>query len=54
MNKYFPGVGRVEYRPDAGADEGLVYRHYNAQETVHGKTMEEWLRFSLCFFNTFR
>lgn len=54
MNKYFPGQGRVEYRPDAGPEDTLVFRHYNASETVHGKPMEEWLRFSPCYFNAFR
>lgn len=23
-------------------------------QLVHGKTMEEWLRFSVCFWHTFR
>merc|ERR1711921_43949 len=54
MNKYFPGIGRIEYRPDAGAEDTLVYRHYNPGETVHGRTMEEWFKFSVCYFNTFR
>ncbi|ROT75459.1 hypothetical protein C7M84_006001 [Penaeus vannamei] len=54
MNKYFPGIGRIEYRPDAGPEDTLVFRHYNAKETVHGRTMEEWLKFSVCYFNTFR
>jgi len=54
MNKYFPMVGRIEYRPDAGPEETCVFRHYNATETVHGRTMEEWLRFAPCYFNLFR
>ncbi|XP_071519728.1 xylose isomerase-like [Panulirus ornatus] len=54
MNKYFPGIGRIEYRPDAGPEDTLVFRHYNPGETVHGRSMEEWLRFSVCYFNTFR
>jgi len=54
MNKYFNMVGRIEYRPDAGPEDTLVYRHYNPSETVHGRTMEEWLRFSPCYFNMFR
>ncbi|XP_076051335.1 xylose isomerase-like [Oratosquilla oratoria] len=54
MNKYFPSVSRVEYRPDAAADETLVFRHYNPGEVVHGRPMEEHLRFSVCFFNAFR
>merc|ERR1712180_353760 len=54
MSKFFNSVGRIEYRPDAGPEDTLVYRHYNAAETVHGRTMEEWLRFSPCYFNLFR
>merc|ERR1712198_597201 len=54
MNKYFPGIGRIEYRPDAGPENTLVFRHYNASEMVHGRTMEEWMKFSICYFNTFR
>ena len=26
------GIGKIEYRPDAPADEVLCFRHYNAQE----------------------
>jgi len=47
-------VGRIPYRPDAGPEDTLVFRHYNASESVHGRTMEEWLRFSPCYFNLFR
>ncbi|ROT75458.1 uncharacterized protein [Penaeus vannamei] len=54
MNKYFPGIGRIEYRPDAGPEDTMVFRHYNPNETVHGRTMEEWMKFSVCYFNTFR
>jgi len=54
MNKYFSMVGRIEYRPDAGPEDTLVFRHYNPAETVHGRTMEEWLKFSVCYFNMFR
>jgi len=53
-SKNFNMVGRIEYRPDAGPEDTLVYRHYNPSETVHGRTMEEWLRFSPCYFNMFR
>merc|ERR1712106_1107541 len=54
MGKFFKSVGRIEYRPDAGPEDTLVYRHYNPSETVHGRTMAEWLRFSPCYFNMFR
>jgi len=32
----------------------LVFKHYNPSEVIMGKTMEEWLRFSVCFWHTFR
>ncbi|CAL4162543.1 unnamed protein product [Meganyctiphanes norvegica] len=54
MAKYFPSVTRIKYHPDAGPEDNMVFRHYNPTETVHGRTMEEWLRFSPCYFNMFR
>lgn len=54
MSKFFLDDGRVEYRPNAGPEDTTVFRYYNATETVQGKTMEEWLRFSVCCFNGFR
>jgi len=50
----FPGVKKIEYKPTAGPEESMVFKHYNAQEVVHGRTMEEWLRFSVCYWHTFR
>ncbi|KAG0719415.1 Xylose isomerase [Chionoecetes opilio] len=47
-------IGPVVYKPDAGASETLVFRHYNAQQEVMGRTMEEWLRFSVCYWHSFR
>jgi xylose isomerase len=32
----------------------LAFRHYNADEIVDGKSMREWLRFSVCYWHTFR
>lgn len=32
----------------------MVYKHYNPDELVHGKRMEDWLRFSVCYWHTFR
>lgn len=52
--EFFKGIGTIPYKPDAGPTETLVYKHYNAKEVVRGKTMEEWLRFSVCFWHTFR
>nr|XP_045593897.1 xylose isomerase-like [Procambarus clarkii] len=52
--EFFPGFGKVEYKPEAGANETLVFRHYDARQEVLGKTMEDWLRFSVCYWHSFR
>ncbi|KAH3773592.1 hypothetical protein DPMN_174954 [Dreissena polymorpha] len=52
--EFFPGVKKIAVDPSAGRDNTLVFKHYNPSEKVHGRTMEEWLRFSVCFWHTFR
>lgn len=52
--EFFKGISKIQYKPNAGPTESLVYKHYNASQVVYGKTMEEWLRFSVCFWHTFR
>uniref|UniRef100_A0A0B7A1X7 Xylose isomerase n=1 Tax=Arion vulgaris TaxID=1028688 RepID=A0A0B7A1X7_9EUPU len=52
--EFFKGISNIQYKPDAGPTESLVFKHYNASQVVLGKTMEEWLRFSVCFWHTFR
>ncbi|XP_064102057.1 uncharacterized protein LOC135212497 [Macrobrachium nipponense] len=52
--EFFPGVSQIQYKPDAGPDETLVFRHYNPQQEILGRTMEDWLRFSVCYWHTFR
>ena len=50
----FAGIGKVPYWPDAPPTEVFCFRHYDAQAMVRGRTMEDWLRFSVCFWHTFR
>lgn len=50
----FAGIQKIEYRPNADVKDDLCFKHYNAQEVVMGRTMEDWLRFSACFWHTFR
>lgn len=50
---YFPTVERIKYNPDAKPDE-LAYKYYNADEVLMGKTMEEWCRFSVAYWHTWR
>ncbi|XP_064395300.1 uncharacterized protein LOC135342500 isoform X1 [Halichondria panicea] len=52
--EFFPGIGEIQYKPDAPASDILCFKYYNPQEVVRGRTMEEWLRFSVCFWHTFR
>jgi len=52
--EYFPNIPIIKYDPKAPLDQVLVFRHYNAKEVVGNKSMEEWLRFAVCFWHTFR
>ncbi|XP_067938106.1 xylose isomerase-like [Watersipora subatra] len=51
---FFPDVSKISYKPQAAAAETMVFKHYNADEVINGKTMAEWLRFSVCYWHTFR
>ncbi|XP_030838692.1 xylose isomerase-like [Strongylocentrotus purpuratus] len=53
-NEFFPGINKIKYKPDAKPTDLLCYKHYNADEEILGKTMAEWLRFSVCYWHTFR
>jgi xylose isomerase len=53
-DEYFPGVpNKIEYKGPESHDP-LSYRHYNADEEIMGKKMKDWLKFSVCFWHTFR
>ena len=53
MADYFPDVPKIEYAGPGSKDQ-LTFKHYNAAEEVEGRTMEDWLRFSVCYWHTFR
>jgi len=51
-NEYFPGIGQLQYEgPES--DNPLAFKAYDPQRSVAGKTMEEHLRFSICYWHTF-
>jgi len=53
MAEYFPEVKKIQYEgPDA--KNPLSFKHYNPRERVLGKTMEEHLRFAVCYWHTFK
>ena len=51
--EFFPGVGKIAYEGPSSLN-ALAFKHYNAEEVVMGKTMEQWCRFGVCFWHTFR
>lgn len=50
--EYFPGIGRIRYE-GAESDNPLAFKAYDAAREVAGKTMEEHLRFAICYWHTF-
>jgi len=50
---FFTDISKIEYEGPKSKNR-LAFKHYNAEEVVEGKTMEEWLRFSVCYWHTFR
>ena len=53
MGEYFPEVSKIQYE-GPGSKNQLAFRHYNAAEIIEGKSMQDWLRFSVCYWHTFR
>ena len=52
MTQFFEGISAIKYE---GADthNELAFRHYNPDEIVEGKRMEEHLRFAVAWWHTF-
>ena len=52
MTTFFDGIQPVTYDP-AAAPDALVYRHYDPDEVVLGKRMEDHLRFAVAWWHSF-
>ncbi len=50
--EFFPGIGRIEYE-GPGSDNPLSFKAYDPERIVAGKSMEEHLRFAVCYWHTF-
>lgn len=50
MTEFFRDVSPVRFDPDAA---GLSFRHYNPDEIVMGKRMEDHLRFAVAYWHSF-
>ncbi|XP_039972606.1 xylose isomerase-like isoform X2 [Xiphias gladius] len=53
QEEFFAGIPRIPYLPSAGPGDVMCFRHYNAEEVLMGRTMEDWLRFSVCYWHSF-
>lgn len=51
-NEYFPGIGRIRYEGPGSANP-LAFKSYDPAREVRGRTMEEHLRFAVCYWHTF-
>lgn len=49
---YFQDIPEIKYEGPDSANP-LAYRHYDKDRVVLGKTLEEHLRFSVCYWHTF-
>lgn len=50
--EYFPGIGQIGYEgPESG--NALAFKAYDRSRIVAGKTMEEHLRFAVCYWHSF-
>jgi len=50
MTSYFANIPPVTFDPD---EDGLSFRHYNPSEVVGGKSMQDHLRFAVCYWHNF-
>src|SRR6267154_131116 len=53
MASAFPEISKISYEGPQSRNP-LAFRYYNADEVVEGRTMKQWLRFSVVYWHTFR
>ena len=52
MDKFFGDINPIKYEGPT-SNNPFAYRYYDPQRVVIGKTMEEHLRFAVCYWHTF-
>lgn len=50
--EYFPGIGQIGYE-GRDSDNPLAFKTYEPSRVVAGRTMEEHLRFAVCYWHSF-
>src|SRR6266404_1615525 len=53
MSSAFPNISAIRFEGPRSKNP-LAFKQYNAEETVEGRSMKEWLRFSVVYWHTFR
>lgn len=53
MSEAFPNISKIRYE-GRDSKNPLAFKHYNPDEVVDGKTMNDHLRFSVTYWHTFR
>ncbi len=51
MTEFFADIPKLAFQPDA-TDE-FAFRHYNPDEVILGRRMEDHLRFAVCYWHSF-
>jgi len=51
-HEYFPGTGNIPYE-GRESDNPLAFKFYQRDRLVGGKTMQQHLRFAVCYWHTF-
>jgi len=53
MSSAFPNISAIRFEGPRSKNP-LAFKHYDADEMVEGRSMKEWLRFSVVYWHTFR
>ncbi len=53
MSPAFPNISAIRYEGPRSKNP-LAFKHYQPGEIVEGRTMKDWLRFSVVYWHTFR
>ena len=49
--EFFPGIGKIQFEGKESRNP-MAFRYYDARKVVLGKTMAEWLKFSMAWWHT--
>ena len=49
--EFFPGIGKIQFEGKESRNP-MAFRYYDADKVVMGKTMAEWLKFSMAWWHT--